>query len=172
VEPEDIELLINTHLHWDHCYNNDLFPKARIYVQRSEIRFALDPVPPQYIYYETPQLGFASQPWMKSAHRFESVDGDYHLLDGIDLVPLPGHTPGFQGVLVNTDGGRYLIASDAIPFLANWENRTYGLPQPSSIYTDLVAFYDSLKKMISICNYVLPGHDYRVLEHPVYPIKD
>jgi glyoxylase-like metal-dependent hydrolase (beta-lactamase superfamily II) len=169
VEQNDIELLVNTHLHWDHCYNNDLFPKARIYVQRSEIIFALDPVPPQYIFYEIDTAKEGLQYWAKCANRFESIDGDYKLCEGIDLLALPGHTPGFQGVLVNTEAGRYLIGGDTIPFLANWETRTYGLPQPSNIYTDLSAFYESLKKMVAATNYVLPGHDKRVFEHSVYP---
>jgi glyoxylase-like metal-dependent hydrolase (beta-lactamase superfamily II) len=169
VEPDDIELLVNTHLHWDHCYNNILFPKARIYVQKSEVRFALAPAPLQSEFYEIYQDGRNTRYWEKCAVQYEQVDGDYNLCDGIDLVALPGHTPGFQGVLINTDGGHYLVAGDSMPFLANWENRTYGLPQPSSIYTDLIALYGSFEKMIAISNYILPGHDRRVLKHPLYP---
>jgi glyoxylase-like metal-dependent hydrolase (beta-lactamase superfamily II) len=167
VKPEDIRILVDTHLHWDHCYNNHIFSNARIYVQQKEIRFALDPLPAHYLIYEAFQAGFTPG-WVKSTAQFEAIDGDYDLCDGIRLVTLPGHSPGFQGVLVNTTGGRCLIAGDAIPFMSNWDDQEYGLPKPSSICTDLHAYYDSLKKMISICNYVLPGHDKKVFDHPVY----
>jgi glyoxylase-like metal-dependent hydrolase (beta-lactamase superfamily II) len=168
VKPEDIRILVNTHLHWDHCYNNDLFPNARVYVQQKEIQSALNPLPYHYQYYEAIQAGYTPG-WLKSATQFEAIDGDYDMCDGIRLVTLPGHSPGFQGVLVNTTSGRYLIASDAIPFLANWEDREYGMPRPSMIYTDLAAYYDSFRKMISITNYVLPGHDEKAFDRPVYP---
>jgi glyoxylase-like metal-dependent hydrolase (beta-lactamase superfamily II) len=167
--PEEIKTVVLTHLHWDHIHNINLFPNARIYVQQKEIQFALDPVPAQYIFYESLQGGFPGPKWMDSVAQFESVDGDFKLCEGIDLVLLPGHTPGFQGVLINTAGGRYLIAGDTMGFYSNWENREYGLPKPSAIAVDLIAYYKTIKKMISITNYILPGHDKRVMEHSVYP---
>jgi glyoxylase-like metal-dependent hydrolase (beta-lactamase superfamily II) len=169
ITPKDIETVVLTHLHWDHIHNIHLFPNARFYVQQKEIRFALDPVPAQYHYYEVLQGGFPGPKWMNFVAQFESIDGDYKLREGIDLVLLPGHTPGFQGVLINTTGGRYLIAGDAMGFYSSWENREYGLPKPSVIAVDLIAYYETIKKMISITNYILPGHDKRVMEHPVYP---
>lgn len=48
VKTEDIDTVILTHLHWDHCYNNHLFPQAEFFVQRKEIMAAVDPLPTQY----------------------------------------------------------------------------------------------------------------------------
>ena len=45
LEPGDIDVVINTHLHWDHCSNNALFPKATFYVQRDELGYACAPLP-------------------------------------------------------------------------------------------------------------------------------
>src|SRR3972149_878825 len=45
IRPEDIDIVINTHLHWDHCYNNHLFPRATIYAQRAELQYAIAPLP-------------------------------------------------------------------------------------------------------------------------------
>ena len=109
VAPEDISIIVNTHLHWDHCSNNDKFPNAKIYVQKRELQFAVNPIPTQYTYYESTEIGM-TPPWTRGMDRFIIVDGDYHLCDGIDLLLTPGHTPGFQCVSVNTTDGRFLIA--------------------------------------------------------------
>ena len=129
IDAQDVKTIINTHLHWDHCFNNALFPNAKIYVQKKEIQFAISPLPTQYVYYESHQLGMTPQ-WIKSMDRFVVVDGDYPLQDGIDLIFTPGHTPGFQSVLVNTADGKYLIASDFIGQLDNWEEGKFGMAAP------------------------------------------
>lgn len=45
VNPEEVELVIMTHLHWDHCYNTELFPNATFVVQKKELEFAVVPYP-------------------------------------------------------------------------------------------------------------------------------
>ncbi len=166
--PEDIRLVVNTHLHWDHCYNNDLFPNAKIYVQKKELQFAIAPIPSHYIFYESAQIGMGS-PWMKAADRFEIIDGEKTIAEGVTLIPLPGHCPGFQGVLVETKGGRYLIAGDCVANMSNWNDRVYGLPVPSGIHVDLVEYYDTLKKMMDMDAVILPGHDLCAFDEKVYP---
>jgi N-acyl homoserine lactone hydrolase len=167
VNVDDVEIVVNTHLHWDHCYGNHLFKNAKFYVQSRELASAITPTPGQYLYYEAFQMGL-TPPWLTSAGQFEVIDGDFELMPGIKLVLLPGHTPGMQGVLVETDSGKYLIASDLIPYYENWENRKYGLPIASDINTNLTEFYESLKKVLEITDYVLPAHDFRVLDKSVY----
>ena len=119
VAPEDISIIVNTHLHWDHCSNNDKFPNAKIYVQKRELQFAVNPIPTQYTYYESTEIGM-TPPWTRGMDRFIIVDGDYHLCDGIDLLLTPGHTPGFQCVSVNTTDGRFLIVSDCFGIRESW----------------------------------------------------
>lgn len=167
VDPDDVEIVINTHLHWDHCYGNHLFKNAKIYVQAEELSFAITPTPGHFLYYEAFQMGL-TPPWLSSAGQFEIIDGDFELLPGIKLILLPGHTPGIQGVLVETDSAKYLIASDIIPYYENWENREHGLPIASDVNTNLTEFYNSLRKVLEITDYVLPGHDFKVLENSVY----
>ena len=174
VEAGDVTVIVNTHLHWDHCFNNHLFPNARIYVQKREIQYALAPIPTQYTYYESPQIGM-TPPWTRAMDRIQLVDGDFALQDGIDLIFTPGHTPGFQSVRVNTTGGPYLIASDCVGLIENWEeNQTWGLPTPSGIHVDLEEYYRTIHKMLPLTDaaHILPGHDARALEHAVYPPKD
>jgi glyoxylase-like metal-dependent hydrolase (beta-lactamase superfamily II) len=166
--PEDITCLVNTHLHWDHCWNNHLFPGKRIYVQRRELAFAKAPLPAQYYDYETEHIGF-SPPFKKALEQYEAIEGDFTLFPGIDLVTLPGHTPGFQGVLVETVAGRYLVASDSLGIYKNWEGDERNRHIPPAIHVDLADCYATFDKIEKICDFILPGHDARVLEHDVYP---
>lgn len=167
VEPDDVKIVVNTHLHWDHCYGNHLFKNAKIYVQAKELAQAVNPTPGHYLYYEAFQMGL-TPPWLNACGQFEVVDGDYELMPGIKLILLPGHTPGFQCVQVQTASGRYLIASDFIPNMSYWNNRKYGLPVASEINTCLTEYYDSLKKALTLADYVLPGHDFAAMDKEVY----
>lgn len=165
---DNITCLINTHLHWDHCWNNDLFRGKKIYVQKKELDFAKNPIPMQYAYYETEHIGLIP-PYKKTMEQYEIVDGDVNLFDGIDLVTIPGHTPGFQGVLVNTESGKYLIASDCLGTFENWEGNKVHRHIPSAIHVDLNECYETYEKIEIICDYILPGHDSKVFNEDVYP---
>lgn len=166
-KPEDINTVVNTHLHWDHCYNNSLFPHADIYVQEKELEFAANPLPNQYSFYDAFQMG-RTPAWVGASGRFKMIDGDYRLAEGIELVHLPGHTPGSMGVLVDTERGRHLIAGDCVPNLALWENREFGLPLPAAIHVDTAAYYKTYRKILDMEAHVIPSHDFKALE-PVYP---
>jgi len=170
VDPKDLDCIVNTHLHWDHCWCNNLFPDKKVYVQKKELQYAACPLPVHYVYYESAELGLIP-PWTKSIKQYVAVDGDYELFDGIQLVFIPGHTPGFQGVLVNTTGGRYLIASDALGSYDNWYGKGHMKHIPPAIHVDLNECYRSFEKMEKICDYILPGHDMRVFDHAVYPYE-
>lgn len=168
ISPEDINIVVFTHLHWDHCYNHQLFKNARFYVQKKEIEFGLSPLPSQYISYESFNLGMTPV-WVDAMKQFETIDGDFRLQEGIDLVLLQGHTPGSQGVLVNTKKGKYLITGDAVQLYECWEKRSNGFPIPCGILVDLYSYHETFKKMMCICNHIIPAHDWRVFEHEVYP---
>lgn len=168
VLPEEINIVILTHLHWDHCSNNHEFPKARFYLQKAELAFAWKPLPIYMNSYE--HLGNGIQPcWYPYINQYETISGDYVLRDGIQILSLPGHSPGSQGVLVNTTGGKYLIAGDCVPLYECWEKGSYGYPLPGGIFTNLFETYESYEKIACTSNYILPGHDYRVFDYKVYP---
>ncbi len=157
VEPGEIELVILTHLHWDHCYNNHLFPKAQFLVQRTELRYAIAPLPLHAHAYDwAPVVGT----------RYTLVDGDKQLGNGISLVTTPGHTPGFQSVLVASPRKKILVASDTIPLFENWQQDP---PLPSGVFNNLEEYYSTFDKIRKLNpDLVLPGHDARVFEQPEY----
>jgi len=166
--PEEIELVILTHLHWDHCSNNSLFSRAEFIVQEEEVNYANSPLPVHAVAYETPLIG-TSPLWVETASRFKMIRGDQKVFPGISSVHLPGHSPGFQGVLIETLKGPYLIAGDCLPLYENWEGDGHEKHIPSGVHTDLFSYYKSFKKLEEIGATPLPGHDMRIFDKRVYP---
>lgn len=101
---DSIDIVVNTHLHFDHCGGNHLFAGKPIYVQRRELDDARDEEAYEYTLFrekvDTPDL------------RYVSVDGELQLLPGVRLVSAPGHTDGTQIVVVETAGRPVVIAGD------------------------------------------------------------
>lgn len=165
IKAEDIDTVILTHLHWDHCYNNHLFPQAEFFVQRKEIMAAVDPLPKFRKMYETFTTGLIP-PWARQRTKWNFIDGDYSLCDGVRLLLLPGHTPGLQGVLADTENGVVLIASDAVPLyecIQGLEEGEYGI---SSLCVDLNAFYktfDRLRDLQKKGVRIIASHDFKTL---------
>jgi N-acyl homoserine lactone hydrolase len=161
VAPESIDTAIISHLHWDHCYGNVNLPNARFIVQRTELAYAMAPLPCDVPIYET-QL----QPvhFLRTFDRFLIIEGEREVAPGVRCIPLPGHTPGLQGVLVETAAGPYLIASDHCPLFANFEERI-----PTGLIHDLEAWYRSTSRIADLGARVLPGHDMKVLTKNAYP---
>ena len=170
VDHERLAIVILTHLHWDHCYNLEMFPAARFVVQAEELRAAVDPVPTQRYPYEVGIPG-RLPPWLAAFDRLEVIREEIEVAPGVCTVSLPGHTPGLQGVLVDTVAGRHLIAGDAVPLYANLGTVGNG-PIPPGIHTDVAACFRSFDRMRAIADVILPSHDPEVLKHPVYPIKE
>lgn len=166
VEPEDVQIVINTHLHWDHCMNNKEFPNARFIVQDVEFHYALDPLPWNRVAFEkVPGLEPA---WWAVWHRIEPIDGTVEVAPGVSTVFLPGHTPGSQGVVVEADGGRYLIAGDCVPTYENWNGDEAAEHIPDGLYTDLAVYQESFKRIEQLDCEVIPSHDAAVLERGVF----
>lgn len=167
INPEEIDTVIITHLHWDHSYNNQMFPNARFYVQKKELQYAIAPIPKFTITYEAPENGVIPH-WLKDGVHWNLIDGDYDLCDGIQLITLPGHSPGLQGVLVDTEDGRYLIPSDAIPLYDNFETGTFKV---SGLCANIDDFYASWEKMKATGAQIIPSHDARVAEVKRFPVS-
>jgi glyoxylase-like metal-dependent hydrolase (beta-lactamase superfamily II) len=106
---------------------------------------------------------------VETASRFRVIHGDQELAPGISSVHLPGHSPGLQGVLIETLKGPYLIAGDCIPLYENWNGDRHEKHILSGVHTDLFAYYKSFEKLEKTGATVLPGHDMRIFEKPVYP---
>jgi glyoxylase-like metal-dependent hydrolase (beta-lactamase superfamily II) len=164
VRPEDIDILILTHLHWDHASNIHLFPKARVIVQREELRYAAAPLDPHRGVYQT------IPPLSPGLGRFEVIDGDKEIAEGVSVHLLPGHTPGIQGVAVRISNAVYFLAGDNAPLVENWNaGEKYGAPHwPHGIHVDLEAYFKSLRRMETLGDIIVPGHDWSALKQAEY----
>jgi N-acyl homoserine lactone hydrolase len=104
-DPASVDVVINTHLHFDHCGGNHLFAGKPIYVQRQELDDART------------QDDYTIGEWVEAPGvRYVPVDGALELLPGLRLVPAPGHTRGSQVVVVETGGRPVVIAGDTAVF--------------------------------------------------------
>jgi N-acyl homoserine lactone hydrolase len=96
-----IDIVVNTHLHFDHCGGNHLFADRPIYVQRRELEDARS------------EDDYTIREWVDAPGvRYVPVDGEFELLPGVRLVPAPGHTPGSQMVVVETGRRPVVVGGD------------------------------------------------------------
>jgi N-acyl homoserine lactone hydrolase len=96
-----IDIVVNTHLHADHCGGNHLFAGKPIYVQRRELDDARN------------KDGYTLREWVDAPGvRYVPVDASLELLPGLRLVPAPGHSDGMQVVVVETGGRPVIIGGD------------------------------------------------------------
>ena len=170
--PGDVGTVVLTHLHFDHAWNLELFPDAQIVVQRDELIHAMDPVPTQRIYYlrETLTAVLAR----KRPKGLLLVDGDLELMPGIELLKVPGHTPGMQAVIVTTERGKAALVSDCGDNYANWfpadpdanPRPIRYLAQdflPGAIRSEGERTYgDSMRRILARADIVVPAHDTRI----------
>src|SRR3984957_18344365 len=132
--PGDIDLVINTHLHFDHCGQNAVFKHAACWVQRAELARAKVEEPDLYDW-----LDFMNA-------RFELLDGDTEVLPGLSVVATPGHTSGHQSVIVTTADGSEVLIGDAAYTSAQYE-RPDEAELPDGQAAEPVSWRDSLSKL-------------------------
>jgi len=179
VSPDEIEIVIYTHLHNEHGANSTLFRKAKLIVQKDEWQILLDPLPAMNVRREYEQSyipEFSSMNLLK-------VEGDFELTDGIKIYKTPGHTPGSQSVAVTTKKGTVVLTGDEfilhcqafprqtelIDMQGNRHTITaapgaYGSVMPSGIVYNYYDWYDSAYKIKAIAEadepgFIIPGHE-------------
>lgn len=109
-----IDIVVNTHLHFDHCGNNHRFAGKPIYVQQRELDDARN------------KPGYTIRDWVDAPGiNYVPIEGEYDLLPGIRLVPAPGHSDGMQIVVIDTGTRPTIVGGD----VAVWFGE---LDEPSS----------------------------------------
>lgn len=120
LNPNDIDIVINTHLHFDHCGGNTIlndqhkpvpaFPEAKYFIQRKEWEDAVDPN-------ERAKASYLPENFVpiKDTGQLVLVEGDREIAPGIKLINTGGHTRGHQMVKIESDGKTALYWGDLIP---------------------------------------------------------
>lgn len=157
--PGKIDIVIQTHLHFDHCYNTRKCVNAKVFVQEDELKFAHNPIPFDGIYRKELLEGI----------NFEIVKGDLKLIDGIDLLFTPGHSAGGQSVCIQTDQGKAVISS-----LCGIKENYYpenlnpmaggGTMILPGIMLDAVKAFNSITRIKEIADIILPLHEPEILK--------
>jgi len=175
VEPEEIDMILLTHLHWDHAYHLEKYPNAKIYVSKVELDFALNPLPPYLFVYENWQVGLTPY-FVQSMSRMVQIDmASTRITEHVTMIPTPGHSPGHMSVVVETGEGLYVLAGDAIATRENLKP----LPERHlpfhmiGLYMDFQAAWKSLETIMKVVNgdetRVLGVHDPAALAKKRYP---
>jgi glyoxylase-like metal-dependent hydrolase (beta-lactamase superfamily II) len=117
LNPLDIDVVINTHLHFDHCGWNTrregartvpTFPRARYVVQRGEWEHARQPS-------ERDRSSYLEECFAPAEPQTDLVEGSIEIVPGIRVEPAPGHTKHMQCVWVESEGERACFISDLVP---------------------------------------------------------
>nr|HEV7952454.1 MBL fold metallo-hydrolase [Candidatus Acidoferrales bacterium] len=123
VKPEEIDIVINTHLHFDHCgWNTRLvngvaaptFPNARYIVQRKEFDHACAPTERDRASYFPDNF----MPIQKSG-QWDFLNGDSQIVPGIEVVVVPGHIKDMQCVKISAGGQTIFFVADLVPTAAH-----------------------------------------------------
>ena len=134
VKPDDIDLVINTHLHFDHAGGNTrlidgraipAFPKAKYVVQKTEMVHALKPT-------ERDRASYYAQDFVPvtESGQWQFVDEDAEVLPGISVTKIPGHNLQIQAIQIRGGGKKLMYVSDLLP-------TRHHLPLPWIIAYDL-----------------------------------
>jgi N-acyl homoserine lactone hydrolase len=136
---EDVRLVVNSHLHFDHCGNNMRFPGVPIYVQASE-------------YEATQRPDYTVSEWVDfEGADYAIVEGDTQIASGVRVMSTPGHTSGHQSLVIDTSEGIVALAGQAIYSKAEFEHiRTTGAAPEEDPSLDPVTYLASAKRLIEL----------------------
>ena len=158
VQPNDIDIVVNTHLHWDHIGGNQLFPNAQLMIPADDLPYFLSaPVWAPHFY-----------PGMRECvtqmARIKPINGKGTISKHVHFLQLGGHTPGSLAVFIETASSVIALAGDIVPKYENWEHNWLGPGGNIWNLGELAKAYDTLHIRADT---VIPAHDWKVFSH--YP---
>lgn len=159
VDPDQVDYLILTHLHHDHCANVRLFPRARVLVSFRGWRDVVAPVHrgvvSEALFPRSVLAYLADEAW----NRLVLLPEEANVLPGLDVFWVGCHSPCSQAVKVGTSKGKVIIAGDVVFLYGNIEEKI-----PVALCTNLAECYQAMDRFLQEGDLILPNHDPLVLE--------
>jgi 4-pyridoxolactonase len=106
VRPEDVDIVVNSHLHFDHCSGNRYFPNSRFIMTRAELRHAFVPDPWERLGYDRNLVDMVGA---KMTLLEPLGDTEYEVMPGITLIETPGHSNGHLSAIVQPTNAQPMI---------------------------------------------------------------
>lgn len=166
VQPDTIDTVIITHLHYDHAGNLTAFPNARFHLQEQEMSYATGPC----MCHDVLRYPFTGEHVCDMVRHLFSGRVVFHqgagqVAPGVEVHLLGGHSRGLQCVRVNTSRGQVVLASDASHY---YENFLTGKAFPIVVdMENMLSGFGRLKTLASSIDHIIPGHDPLVRQY--YP---
>jgi glyoxylase-like metal-dependent hydrolase (beta-lactamase superfamily II) len=161
IKPEDVTDIIITHSHWDHADGADLFPKAKVWLQKTEYEFYRDPANLKNSGVFPADMKMFAE--IEQAGRLGLVAGDsQQVAPGVFVYTGGRHTKESQFVSVPIAGGTVVLASDNMYLYENLDRH-----RPITATWDSVsnlAAQDRMKRLASTPRLIVPGHDVLVFK--------
>ena len=147
MSPNDIDMVVLTHAHWDHVQNVDIFKNAQVAVGADELEYAKDPHPTDWA-----TSGYFHD-MLARRDVLAVVDGQ-ELAPGVRILGTPGHSKGHVSVVAETPAGSVALTGDALtaadcvktgkPFLVFWDEESAA---------------QSVRRLVENATIFYPGHD-------------
>ena len=134
--PEDVPVLVNSHLHFDHVGGNRFLTRAKTVLHRKELEQARNPEPFE-------RFGYSDQQFDHERATFETIEGDVEIAQGLKLFETPGHTVGHYSLLVQFEHRRPILFS----FDAAYSRENLEREIQSSFHIDPVAGVRSIRRV-------------------------
>lgn len=152
----DIDIVINSHLHYDHAENNLMFPNAHFVVSRTEWEYAKNPIPSQRKLYD---FSWTDESVTHMNYQLIATD-DFDLMPGLRIIQTPGHSKGHQSVLLQTQEGLLCVAGDAacLP-------ESFWRPTPPGGATSIEDGFNSLERIRESAEMVFMNHDPNIVKY-------
>ncbi len=152
VTANEINMIIMTHLHWDHSGLLSHFPNAEVIVQKEEYKFAMDPLPYAKFFYMTERYNSPKINW-------KFIEGDFKVVPGLTTIFTPGHTVGTQSVMVDLpESGTILLAGDAGFLKENFDREIipiyFGSPRQALLSIKRLKVWSQVREAL-----IIPTHD-------------
>jgi N-acyl homoserine lactone hydrolase len=145
VRPDEIAIVVNSHLHFDHAGNNGAFPKATFLVQGEHLAFAKGKPNFPGVYWDIPELTYLP------------VAGRARVAPGLEVVPTPGHAPGHQSLVVDLpETGRVVLCGDAAFTRVNLEQGEIKQPDAAAAKESMALIRSLVKEDL---DRVFTSHD-------------